>query len=65
MKERIKQADKIRKEVFKKPFDFSKKEEFEVDPDKRDFAKTEKELQDNWRKQFKHSFPVFSRFWIK
>jgi carboxyl-terminal processing protease len=55
MKKRIEQAESFRKKYFKKKFDFTKKEYSEVDPKKRKFAKTEKDLEEIWRKTFKQS----------
>lgn len=51
---RIKTIEDHRKKVFKKDFDFSKAESIELDSEKRDFFKTEKELNDYWRRLFKH-----------
>lgn len=55
LRKRIKQVDSFRAEIFKKKFDFSKKESLELDPDKKKFAKTERELKEHWRKLLKHS----------
>ena len=51
---RIENVEKYRAKVFKKQFDFSKAESLELDPEKRDFFKTEKQIDDYWRKLFKH-----------
>ncbi len=51
---RVDQADKFREEFFKKEFDFSKKEELELDPEKRKWTSTEKEMKEHWRKIFKN-----------
>ena len=53
-KERIEKAELIRKKIFKKQFDFGKKEGLELDPEKRSYAKTEKEFEFHWRKIFKY-----------
>ncbi|MCP4915237.1 MAG: tail-specific protease [Oligoflexia bacterium] len=58
--DRVKEADKMRKEIFKKPFTFDGNEELELDPDKRDFAKNKEQLKDHWRKVFKQS--VLNRY---
>lgn len=52
---RIEQAEEFRKKFFKKTFDFTKKESVQVDPEKREFAKTDKDLEEIWRKTFKQS----------
>jgi carboxyl-terminal processing protease len=51
----IQRADKIRKEVFKKQFDFTKNESIEVDAEKRKFPRNKKEFTNHWRKLFKQS----------
>lgn len=58
--DRVKQADEMRKEIFKKPFTFKGKETLELDPDKREFAKTKGDLKEHWRKVFKQS--VLNRY---
>jgi len=52
--ERLKDIEKYRKKAFKKDFDFSTKESIELDPEKREFLKSERKLLDYWRKFFKH-----------
>ncbi|MBT3981660.1 MAG: carboxy terminal-processing peptidase [Bacteriovoracaceae bacterium] len=52
---RVKQIQAFAKEILKKPFDFSKKETLETDPEKRQFLRSEKELKDLWRKTLKLS----------
>lgn len=42
------------KEILAKPFDFSKEEEVEMDSEKREFAKNDKELKDFWRRSLKY-----------
>lgn len=54
-KARIKELDKYRADVFKKEFSFKDKEYLELDPEKRDFPKTDKELKNYWRKVYKQS----------
>lgn len=51
---RVPQAEAIAKEYLSKPFDFSKDESLMVDPDKRDFVKSEAELKEFWRKRLKY-----------
>lgn len=41
-------------EILAKPFDFTSKESFELDGDKKDFAKNEAELRDYWYKMLKY-----------
>ena len=53
--ERIKAANKLREKIFKKQFDFSKKETFQVDREKRDFVKNKNEFEKRWRKVFKQA----------
>ncbi len=52
---RIKELDNYRKSIFKKKFTFKDKEYLELDPEKRHFLKTDKELKDYWRKVYKQS----------
>lgn len=54
IEERIVQTEKMCMDLLNKPFDFSKKEEFESDPEKVSFAKNDKDLQDRWRKYLKY-----------
>ncbi len=51
---RIKNAEAIYKEILDKPFDFTKEEDLELDPDKRDFAANETVLKEQWRKYLKY-----------
>jgi len=51
---RVKQADAFRAEYFKKQFDFAKKEELELDPEKRKWNTSEKQMKEHWRKIFKN-----------
>lgn len=55
LNQRIDEAEAFRKKVFKKQFDFNKKEEFELDPEKRSWAITKKDWQEYWRKNFKQA----------
>ncbi len=52
---RIKELNAYREKVFKKKFTFTDKESLELDPEKREFLKTDKELKDYWRKVYKQS----------
>lgn len=54
-RERIVEVDKVRKNTFKKQFSWTKKERFELDPEKRSFPKSSKQLADHWRKVFKQA----------
>lgn len=51
---RTKEAEAYYKEILSKPFDFTKKEELELDDKKNDFAANTKELKDAWRKSLKY-----------
>lgn len=53
MTERIKDANKLRGELFKKEFNFKENESMELNPDKKEWAKDTAEFKDNWRKTFK------------
>lgn len=57
---RLNFVSNYRKEVFKTPFTFKENEKLEVDPEKRDFPKSEAELKDLWRKTFKQA--VLTRY---
>ena len=55
MKKRVAFAESLRKESFKKQFDFNGLEKVELDPDKRVFAKDENQLKENWVLFFKQA----------
>ena len=55
LKHRIKQADNLRKKIFKKEFNFSKNEYLELDSKKRKYPKNQKEFNQLWSKIFKHT----------
>ncbi|MDO9184253.1 MAG: carboxy terminal-processing peptidase [Bacteriovorax sp.] len=55
VKKRTALAEAARKEAFKKQFDFNGVEQVEVDPEKRDWAKDENLLKDNWMLIFKQA----------
>lgn len=52
-KKRIALAESLRKEAFKKQFDFNGMERVEVDPEKRDWVRDENTLKENWKLTFK------------
>lgn len=51
--ERLKEAEGIKDDVLKNPFDFSIAESMNTDYEKMDFVKNKRELKDRWRKQLK------------
>ncbi len=51
---RIKEAQKYFEKVIDKPFDFTKDESVELDPEKMAFAANKKDLADRWRKIVKY-----------
>jgi len=53
LQERMKESQKIYKEILAQPFDFSVTEEINTDFEKMPFAKDKAELKDRWRKQLK------------
>lgn len=55
LKKRVAQAEALRKEAFKKQFDFNGNEKVELDPEKRAFAKDETEWKNNWTLAFKQA----------
>lgn len=55
IEKRVKEADKLRAELFKKEFNFKEDEFMELDPEKRQWPKDENEFKDNWRKTFKQA----------
>lgn len=55
LKKRIELAEAIRKDSFAKQFDFNGNEKIEADPEKRDFAKDEATLKENWKLTFKQA----------
>lgn len=54
-KKRTALAESLRKEAFKKQFDFNGNEKVEVDPEKRDWAKDDNLLKENWKLIFKQA----------
>ena len=55
LKKRTALAESLRKEAFKKQFDFNGNEQVEVDPEKRDWARDENFLKENWKLIFKQA----------
>jgi carboxyl-terminal processing protease len=56
----IPRAEKIVRRIMKDPFDFNFKEDYETDPEKLDFCRTEQELGERWRTDLK--FQTLSRY---
>lgn len=54
LQQRIKEAQEYTEDILSHPFDFSTNEYFELDPEKRDFAKSEDDLKDMWRRMLKY-----------
>ena len=54
-KKRVKVAETLRAEIFKKQFDFNGNESIETDPEKRDWAADENKLKENWTLFFKQA----------
>ena len=52
--ERVKLIEGFYKEILAEPFDFSKDEYIEVDYEKMDYAKNEKDLKERWRQLLKY-----------
>ncbi|MBL0152739.1 MAG: carboxy terminal-processing peptidase [Chitinophagaceae bacterium] len=50
---RMEEAGKMCNEFLSKPFDFSKDEDVNLDPDKMDYPSTDAERRDRWRKKLK------------
>src|SRR5437868_6857197 len=51
---RLGEASVLYKDILAKPFDFSKDESIQLDPEKVNFPATEAERKDNWRKRLKY-----------
>ncbi len=51
---RFNQIDKWYQEILSKPFDFNRDENFEMDPEKRDWPANEKELRFAWEQMLKY-----------
>jgi carboxyl-terminal processing protease len=59
----IARAEAMYTEILTKPIDFSKNESLELDREKKSFAKSDKDLKESWRKNFKYQ--VMSRLATK
>jgi len=55
VQDRVKSIEKWKDEFIAKKFNFDEKESIEVDSEKRQFAKTEEELKEYWRKVIKQA----------
>ena len=55
LEERMEEAKEIYAEILKTPFDYSAKEEINIDYKKADFARNKKELKERWRLQLKYN----------
>lgn len=58
LNKRIKEAEGYYKEILATPFDFTRDESVETDPDKKDFSKDVKSLKEEWRKMLKYEVLV-------
>lgn len=54
VKKRLPEAAALYKEILSKPFDFTKDETANLNPDEYDFPKNEAERKENWRKRLKY-----------
>jgi carboxyl-terminal processing protease len=54
IEKRIDEAEQYYQEILASPFDFTKKEEIQLDDEKNEFAKNTTELRDSWRKALKY-----------
>ena len=54
----IDKTESFYEELLEKPFDFSVDDSIELDPEKRDWAKNDAELKEQWRKYFKYDVLV-------
>ena len=52
--QRVQEAEKLRIEIFKKPFSFTKDEFVELDGEKRSFPKNKRKWREYWRKLYKY-----------
>jgi len=58
----VDRAERLVGDLLAKPFDFTVNEDYETDPDKLTFCRTEKELKERWRKELKYR--VLSRYLV-
>ena len=54
LRQRVQEAEGYRAEIFKKRFDFNKQESLELDPDKREWAKSKAAVKERWRRTLKY-----------
>ena len=54
VKKRLPEVAILYKEILSKPFDFTKDESANLNPDEYDFAKSEADRKENWRKRLKY-----------
>lgn len=54
MKKRLPEVQLIYREILAKPFDFTKDESYNLNPDEYDFPKSESDRKESWRKQLKY-----------
>ncbi|MBC7850260.1 MAG: carboxy terminal-processing peptidase [Chitinophagaceae bacterium] len=54
VKKRLPEVSALYKEILAKPFDFTKEETTNLNPDEYDFPKTEAERKETWRKRLKY-----------
>ena len=54
LSKRIEEIRVMYQEILDKPFDFTVDEDFEADPEKRDFPSTQEEMKEVWRKMLKY-----------
>jgi len=54
LKVRIEESQDLYRDLLKTPFDFSKNETFEFDPDKKQYPSDKLALRDTWRKMLKY-----------
>lgn len=56
--QRVQESEKYYQEILEKPFDFSKEESIQLDPEKLNYANNEAELKERWRKFLKYQVLV-------
>ena len=54
MAQGVSRAERLVRDLLAKPFDFRRAEDFETDPDKLAFCRSETELRERWRKELKY-----------
>ncbi|RME39751.1 MAG: tail-specific protease [Deltaproteobacteria bacterium] len=58
LQKRIRQVRTLAEEILAKDFDYSRDEEFETDPEKLDWCRSDKELRERWRQILKYQVLV-------